>query len=317
MPNPESHEPGQENLLDRETPLTIEEISQVRSKSPFSQFDRSYKKMDYHFGDVSISILRQSISPEDFEKNKDKILALHDGRENAESFGHETLLVNALIEQNRIAKMFGVDSKDLWSSCVADYSHSGKAMMDNMGDNVYMLSLDEHVKKLEKDGATNEQVIIEIAGQMFHESIHQNEPTVRKELLRGKASLGELTPITAQLAYYLAIGYTGPKGYDAYSCSLGIEDIKKGKDLEKNHEIATSVSAELLLEQLKSVYPDIAEGVDIKSSLDACETIVVAIPPERRRFLMPALKEAILQSTDEKKSTEVVKRLKQKGKKQK
>lgn len=62
-------------------------------------------------------------------------------------------------------------------------------------------------------------------------------------------------------------------------------------------------------------YPDIE--IDAETSLGACEQFVAQIPVERRGALIPALKEAILQSTDKEKFEEVVAKLKNKSKKEK
>ncbi len=309
MPNPETRESRQENVLEREIPLSIEEISMARSDEVL----RKGKRREYNFGDISFSILREGMSSEEFDKNKNQLLSIDKKKQEGEIFAYEGLLVNALTEQGRIAEMFGVKREDLWTGVVADYKIKSRAMMSCFGQKVYMLSLDQHIDLLKKEGATDEQIITEISGHMFHESIHEHDFSIYAELLGKKAPLGELSPITAQLAYYLAKGYKGPKGYDTYRCSLGVGEIKAGKNLELNHEIATAVSAELLLEQLKTAYPDIAAGIETKTSLDACEQIVARIPTERRDALIPALKQAILQSTDEEKFKEVVAGFKKKN----
>lgn len=96
-------------------------------------------------------------------------------------------------------------------------------------------------------------------------------------------------------------------------CSLrGQKKIKEDKEKSFDHETATAVAAELLLEQLKASYPEIAAEIKAETSLDACEQIVARISAEKRDALIPALKEAIFQSTDKQKFEEVIKRLKNK-----
>jgi len=214
------------DILDRETPLSVDEIANARGPEE-KIFPSSVGKTryEYYFGDISVSILRKGIAADDFEKNKERILAVLKSKEEGEILPCEKLLVNALVEQYRIAKMFGIKETEVWSSLLADYTHEGSSMMSYMGDEVYMLSLAQHIDSLKKEGATNEQVITEISGQIFHESIHNG----KTEISGHNSPFGEVTPITGQLAYYLAKRYRGPKGYDAPRSLLGLKKLNQVK----------------------------------------------------------------------------------------
>jgi len=229
--------------------------------------------------------------------------------ENGDTHIYERLLTNALVEQLKIAKKFGLPAKSIYKSMKLDFrDEQSRVLMDNVGF-VYPFILQKHIDVLKKSKATDEQIITEISGHIFHESLHDIDGELTDVLFGGKRSFGEVTSITGQLAYYLEKGYDGPKGYDVKCSARGQKKIKEDKEKSFDHETATVVASELLLEQLKIAYPDIE--IDAEMSLDACEQLVAQIPPERRDALIPALKEAILQSADEKKFNAVVARLKE------
>ena len=72
-------------------------------------------------------------------------------------------------------------------------------MMSNHGD-VYMLTLLRHIDLLREQGATDEEIVIEVAGHVFHEAVHQGEEGLDDALLAGGSALGEVTSIASQLA---------------------------------------------------------------------------------------------------------------------
>jgi hypothetical protein len=195
-----------------------------------------------------------------------------------------------------------------------DYGYrldGAKDLMGSMG-NIYVLQLIKHIDTLEKMGASEDQIAVELAGHAFHEAVHQGENGLDEALLNKKRPLGEVTSITSQLAYYLMRGYNGPKSYDNSFFEDGIKKIYNGENSVSEHNVATCVSHELLLEQLVAFFPEIADSIESKTSLDACEEIVAKIPQEKRDSLIPALKEAIFQSTDREKFNEVIKKLREK-----
>jgi hypothetical protein len=278
------------------------------------------KLIRYVFPDASVSLQPHDIDPEDwrFAESKSHIDSLRAKKDKSEAFFGEKVLVNALLRQEKIAKIFGLSKDGLCLSLKPEYLTESDMLMNDFND-VYMLTLDNHIEELKKMGASEEQIPIELSGHIFHEAIHQVDGRLKEELLGGRSPLGEVTSITGQLAYYLAENYKGPKAYDAKCSLLGQKKIKEGKDLSTDHAVATSVAGELLLEQLMVTYPGIAETVETESgtALDTCEAIVAKLSEAERTRLIPCLKEAILQSTDEKKFKGVVARLRDQNSKNK
>jgi len=306
------------NLLDRETPLTIEEIASARSEN----FEiSSYGGQKYRFGDTEISILREFIDKDKIKNDdhKNQILDVLKSRKQGEIGHYKTLLVNVLAEQARIARKFGTPAEGLYQSMKLDYGYrfgDAKDLMGSFGD-IYALQLVKHIETLKKLGANEDEIAIELAGHVFHEAVHQGENGLNGALLNGGRALGEVTYITSQLAYYLEKGYQGPKSYDSSFSKRGIKKIQDGEASISDHDVATSVSHELLLTQLRANYPEIAEGIKTESSFDACEEIVAKISAGQRDQLIACLKRAILESTSEEKFKEVVEKLKKNNSKNK
>jgi len=307
-----------ESVLDRESPLTIQEIERARSED--FEVHYVYKGRKYQFGKTEVSILRKRIDEEDIksEEHKEQILSVLRNKKEGEVYHHETLLVNILVEQARIARKFDIPPEGLYLSMKLNYSHTEniKILMSNFGD-IYVLPFVKHIEGLKKLGASEQDIIIELAGHVFHEAIHIGEGGIEEALLGNKPALGEVTPITAQLAYYLEKGYHGPSSYDKSFLKRGMEKIYNEKDSDSNYrdyDIALCVAYELLLEQLSNTFPEVAASIKANNSADACEEIVSKIPPGKRDALIPCLKKAILESTDKKKFKEIIEKLKNKYK---
>ena len=315
----EGAEPTTEtSLLSRETPLTIEEISAIRLPRSDSLLYREY---NYSVEGQKISILQMKqmfktdmhdnqINVEEHSKELIKLFKSAELTEHGEGYIYENLLANSLLEQLRIAKKFDLPIESIYKSMKLDFRDvDSKISLEDNGF-IYTFVLQRHIELLKKDGATDEQILTEVSGHIFHESLHDFDGNLSGVLFGGKRPLGEFTSITGQLAYYLEKGYDGPTSYDVKCSSTGQEKINEGADQVFDHEIATTVAYELLLGQLQVGFPEVASAVETKTSADACEAIVARLSEAERTRLIPVLKEAILQSTDEKKFKEVVARLK-------
>lgn len=306
MSSAENPEVGRENLLDRETPFTVEEIAAMRSKEIKDSFG-SLRKYNAPGVEVIVGqnpLLDYKIRGEEHLRHIKSVGGL---REKGEAHVFEWLLVNALFEQARIAKKFGLPERSVNLSMKLDFSERGSMMMDNWG-NIYILALSEHIESLKKKGANDNQIITEVSGHIFHEAIHMatdhadTEEGLDTALLGGRGSIGEITSITGQLSYYLEKGYTGPKTFDTHWALEGRKKISGGEDDVFDYDIATAITQDLILEQLKSVFPDIfKEGKAV-----TCEEVISKIPPERKYVLISALKEAILQSANPEKIEAVI-----------
>ena len=296
------------SALDSETPLTMAEISAARSEQTR---DHNFNMRKYKFEDVNVSILRENLYLENF-KNSDhekRVIGVLKNKEEGEIAHNERLLVNVLVEQARIAKKFKIPKKGLYLSMKLDYFCEGDFSMGSFGD-IHVLSLMKHIETLKKRGATENQIIIELAGHVFHEAVHQGEEGLDDALLDGNHALGEVTPITSQLAYYFEKNYRGPRSYDDSFFKRGIEKINDDKDSVTDHDIATCVSAEILLQRLITTYSEIAEEIETDTGFEACEKILDKIPLEKKELLMPCLKEAIKDSTDLERFKAVIEKLK-------
>lgn len=302
---------SQEIIPEVDIPIySSQEISAMRADFPVN--DNHFKGVQYQVGENRVSLLRHSIDPEDrrFKESKAHIDSIRSKKEPGEAFFGEKVLVNALFQQAKIAKMFDIPKEGLYLSLKPEYLTEGNILMESMGD-VCMLTLDNHIEILKKLGASNDQIAVELAGHIFHEAIHDGDGGLVEALLNGKSSLGEVTSITGQLAYYLMEGYKGPKSYDAKCSLLGQKKIEQGGGQSSDHTVATSVAGELLLEQLLTVYPDIVGETEGKTAFEVCEDIIAKIPEDRRSELAPALKRAIADSANKNKFQQVVEKLKQ------
>lgn len=302
------------DLLDRKTSLTIEEISKIRTNKHQLSNHPSLQRRDYKLGGTEISVINQRIYTDDpeFKKNREKIDDMTKSKEKGEVYPFERVIVNALFEQASIAKAFNIPTN---SSFKLDFTGGKTRMMDNHGF-VNVLVLREQINSLKRDGATDEQVITEISGHMFHEALHMCAD-MESGLLRGKTPAGEFTSITGQLAYYIAKGYSGPSSYDNDSLAEGVKKVENDNNSIFDYDVATLAAAELILEQLQSTYPEVAGETKSGTALDACETIVAKLSEAEGTRLIPCLREAILQSTSEEIFDEIVNRLKTQNSKNK
>jgi hypothetical protein len=305
--NLEDSRKGLEEVVNSEALLSIDEISKVRSEK--EKLGR-YRVRKYEVDDTSVSILRPPVLASEIrdDEHKQRILSVLQCQEEGEAECYERFLVNILREQARIAKKFELPEKGLYLSMKLNYIDDG-IMMDNFGD-IYMQTMARQIDSLKKQGATDEEIVTELSGHVFHEAVHQGENGLGEALHEGSFALGEVTTITAQLAYYLEKGYKGPKSYGTSRLKQGLKKIRAGEDSPIDHEIATCVSSELLLKHLKGVYSDISDGTEHMNALDACETIVFRIPSDKRAELIPCLKRAIAESADDAVFKRIVEQLK-------
>lgn len=288
-----------ENLLDRQTPLTINEISQIRSQQ------KSINGLDacvYQLGDSMVSLTRKPIWADAFkdEQEEEQIIGVLKRRQDGEVFTFETLLANALIEQLRIARRFDLPVRGLYLHMNLDYlgASQGTQLMNNWGD-INMLPLSRHVDNLRKQGATDEQIIIEFAGHMFHEAVHEGEAGLDEALLNGRTALGEVTSVTAQVAYYLDKGYLGPFPYNSSQLQPAIRKVREGTNSSRDYDIATYVACKLLFHSLLEEYPEYIEETRQMNELEGSKYIVNKLSDEQKQKLVPCLKKAIAQSADE------------------
>jgi hypothetical protein len=307
---------SQSGLLAQPEFLSVEEISKIRSdKHPLSGHHGTVQVRDYKFGETEVSAGNVRIDPSDleFKKNEKKIEKMIRQKEKGEVYPCERVIVNALFEQARIADAFDVPTRSFFN--LEFIGGKTQMMAINMGSaRINVLVLRDQINSLQKDGASDEQVITEISGHMFHETLHMCSD-MESGFLQGRQSVGEFTSITGQLAYYILRGYNGPSSYDNAAFKEGMKKIKDGEKSARDYETATCVSAELLLEHIKSAYPEFASDIEAETALDACEAIVAKIPSDRKDVLIQSLKQAILESTDEEKFKEVIKKLKNKNNK--
>lgn len=284
------------DILNRDTPLTIEEITKIRSEvttHPLSHIrGRTYQVAEGTVG----------IWPNHPEPNVPNILeqmrSLGKLKESREAYTFERILVNALLEQLRISEKFALPKNVLMQDLKLEYLDTGTRLADARGIiNVQVLA--QHINTLKMQGATDEQIITELSGHLLHEEIHEANKPLKDTLLEGNSSFFEITTITAQLAYYLEKGYNGPTSYDIRKFKKGLQKIKDGQTSSAgDYDVATCSAATLIRRSLQKSYPTLAEETKDMDSYTACQTIVAKIPSEEKGKLIPSLKKAIAQSAD-------------------
>lgn len=280
-------------LLNEQSPLSIEEIAKIRSeKFKIGHFNAR----EYLIDGKKISVLFKRIGLEDFkdESEKEEVLSLLKSKREGEAFIYEHVIVNSLLNQLKIAKSFNLFEKEMFLSFKLDFLPNAGQLMDGEGFlNVRVLS--RHIRFLKEGGANEDDVITEISGHMFHESVHDD---ALETILNGKSSLGELTPVTAQLAYYLLENYKGPKSYDCSRSLKGAKKIKMGTNSARDYDVVTYVAGELLLSSLKDTYPEFKE-IEGQDNITACEKIVSSLSLQEKEKLTPCFKRAIESSASE------------------
>jgi len=118
-------------VLNRETPLTIEEISAIRLPEAESVII-GFRRYGYNIDGREISILekqdkykRDIFNDEiDYEKHRENLKKLSKSSESSELGGtyiYEGLLVNALVEQLRIAEKFNLPVSSIYKSMKLDF----------------------------------------------------------------------------------------------------------------------------------------------------------------------------------------------------
>lgn len=300
-----------EDILSRKTPLTLEEISRARFDFAGENSVQRWTGKKYTFGKNSIFI-RNSVSLKfgtDYQKPLEQVTDLMAIKREEESFPYEWYLVNALYEQNSIAESFGLPTDYLLNSLYLDLN-PGTKLTDWTGK-VWLNVLKDHIQKLKLKNASHEQLITELAGHIFHEAVHRTEKKgIDVALLNGKPEVGEITTVTAQLAYYLSKGYQGPHSYDTHRIKFGLDKLQKGLMKLDDYDIASAVGWEIVLHSLKGSYPDYESAILGMNMIDACQFIVSHLSSEQRQQLIPTLKSAIARSADEQEDRNVIKQLK-------
>jgi hypothetical protein len=295
----------QKSPLEKQKFLTNDEIASIRSQQNQTR--------TYHLGDTAVHIQFLNKEVKDFKNQEhlDQTVAVLKSKEEGEAFVYERLLVNALIEQARIARRFGLPEKGLYLALKLDSGMLGATTLMDSDGTVNLLQLKKHIDILQRRGATEEQLTTELAGHVFHEAVHLGEDGLDQALLEGKSSLGELTTVTAQLAYYLDSEYTGPHSYDVLKLDPGIKKIQEGRDSTMDYDIVTCVGNEILNQSLREAYPDVRQETRGVNIVEANQQIISKLSDEQRQRLIPVLKKAIAQSADEKVFKRIITELKQ------
>jgi hypothetical protein len=197
----------------------------------------------------------------------------------------------------------------LYTDFKLNVEDKGTIIADHEG-NLYPRVLDEHVAILKQQGATDEQIVTEFAGHIFHESAHNAEGNMREVLFNGRSPFGEVATVTTQLAYYLDEGYHGPSAYDSNRFRTGHKKIQNGGNSSRDYDIATYIAGRLIFQSLKEAYPDMLAEVEGMDQFTACRTIIEKLSDDERQQLIPTLKKAIANSADEKVFADILERTK-------
>lgn len=307
-------EPGEVSIpiLDTESQdgarLTAEQIAaiHIRENVRYGILHR------YTSGQDSVSLLFRA---PDLSKLSDEeqaeIASFLSGRENSESYRYELLLVNALLEQLRIAQKFGLTEDSIYRSINLDVVDQGSILLDDWGT-LYLRALDKSVRFLRQQGVTDDEIITEIAGQIFHESVHNAEGNMSEVLFNGRSPFGEITTVTTQMAYYIDEDYKGSTPYDNRSFRAGLSKAQNGVSNSRDYDIATYVGGTLILGALREAYPRLFSEIKETDPIAVCHAIAERLSPDERETLIPTLKKAIANSADEEVFEEILNQTKQK-----
>lgn len=280
--------------LDNSRILTQEEISSAHSE----QLIGSQKLHTYALPEGSVAA---AFIPPDLgrisEEEKDKIIHFLKARKDGERYRYEALVVNVLFEQLQIAKKFGLSQDSLYTTFRLDVEGDASMLADHEA-NLHLRVLDKHVNILMQEGATEDQLVTELSGHIFHESVHNAKGNMADVLFNGNRPVGEITTVTSQMGYYLEKGYTGPRSYDLNRFKNGLKKIQNGESNVLDYDIATCVGISLLLQSLTETYPNLIPDIENMDPFTACESMVTKLSPEDRQRLIPALKKAMANSAD-------------------
>lgn len=294
--------------LERRQLLTVDEISNIRTDERIGhKIGHTYTLGDRSVSTVFLSPDMDAIS----DQKRDEILTFLQAKENGEGYRYEPLIVSSLFKQYDIGSKFGLSEDSLYRDFKLIVEDKGKIMLDDWG-HIYLRVLDEHVKKsLKPRGATDEQMVTELAGHVFHESVHNAEGNMKQVLFNGKTPFGEIASVTAQLAYYLDEGYNGPTSYNDNRFSDGLNKVRSGNTNGRDYDIATYVGGTLILNALREAYPKFLPEIKDMDPIVACYAIVGKMSSDERQSLIPTLKKAMANSADEKVFEDVLNKAKQ------
>lgn len=282
--------------------LTAEELAGIRTETP-NPFNQN-QMFEYKVEDVSVSCTRLPLDANQIasEAHKESVVKVLQKKQEQEVFAHEAVLVNALLEQQRIADTFAIPHDGVYGAINLDFISQSGILFD-YAPTAYMQTLDRHVSVMRGKSLSDADIAIELAGHIFHEAVHESSTSLSTALLGGGRSLGELTPVVAQLAYYLERGYRGPSSYDTQAVRTGAEKIVRNGGTSSDataldYDIVTCVAGELLLDSLNEAFPGRSAMAEGMTSLESCRDIIDGLEPIDRTKLVPALKGTIVRATD-------------------
>jgi hypothetical protein len=291
----EAESEEQQSNSDNKRYLTQEEVANIRTDSQLGgRLLRTYTTEDGVATATFISPNFDNISDE----KREEILAFLRNRKEGEGYRYESLVVNSLLEQFRIGEKFGLSKNSLYTHFKLNVEDRGSILADHEG-HLYLRVLEDHVNILKQQGATDEQLITELSGHIFHESAHNAEGNMREVLFNGKSPFGEIATVTAQMAYYLDEEYDGPSAYTLNRFKAGIKKIEGGATSSRDYDVATYVGITLLRQSLRDAYPVLSDQMKNDDPFTECRTIIAGLSPEERQKLIPTLKIAIVKSADE------------------
>jgi len=275
--------------------LSMDEINSIRTEEKVGNYTRKiYTGPEGVVSTMFIIPNFDKIPP----KEADEILAFLRARQIGEGYRYEPLIVNSLLEQFQIGQKWGLSNDSLYVNFKLIVDEKGFIVLD--GDaNLYLRVLDDHIKVLRQQGVSEEELVTEFAGHIFHESVHNGEGNMRAVLLNGKSPIGEITTVTAQMAFYLDEGYTGYTAYTPSRFRAGLNKIQNGITDGRDYDIATYVGGSLILKSLKEAYPVYVGGLENMDAITASRAIIARLSVDERQTLVPTLKKAIVDSADE------------------
>ncbi len=284
--------------------LRIEQLHGVRGpllRMPFrgttsAYFDHVHSYYDQLGNDVRLA--RHLLTRGSAAQAKELLKQMQPGQREMEEY----VLAASLHEQRNIAAAFGLPASALCKVLKLDYSrNAGDGIMDSYF-NVYMRTFLEKMRLLRSEGFQEEDLIHEVAGYAFHETLHSpGDSQEISALLKSDRAIGEVTPITGELAYHLLSRHRRSlftiEGFE----QRGLAALRNGDNTHQKHEHmrACAIAYKLLRNRLSEAFPLPAQlAANMHPDSAACWSIRDAVTASEETRLTEALKGALADSAN-------------------
>lgn len=211
----------------------------------------------------------------------------------------EYTLAAALLAQREIAEMFGLDRGALCRMLKLRYDENRGDGIMNSHFLVYVAKFREKMALLRSRGFSEEDIIREVSGYVFHESLHNidDEPLLQ-DSLGVPQCIDEYTTMTGELGYFLLTGHERSLASEEDFEAKGLTILRgqSSNDQKADHQKAVAVAYRLLLDALLAAFPEHADAGAVRPFSAACWAIRKRVPAEADAVLRAAVRSALVAS---------------------